>query len=211
MTRLWQFSEYWLRQLMQLINAVPAIFWLCMAVDFGGFVIGTIFWYGPQLAAAPWWAWLFIPDCPLAALYGMIAFIRLRQGHAPDWLAALASLACIKYGICTVIFWGTKWAATGEYLLLEIGLVIVHLAMAGQGLLLWPALVNVAKSIRLGAIAWLALSIYVDYGFDHYPALAYPITPTQAGTWATVITLALAVAMVVLTYRPLSATTARTA
>jgi uncharacterized membrane protein YpjA len=211
MTRLWQFSEYWLRQLMQLINAIPAIFWLCMAVDFGGFLIGAIIWYGPQLAAAPWWAWLFIPDCPLAALYGMITFIRLRQGHAPDWLTALASLACIKYGFWTVIFWGTKWAATGEYLPLEIGLVIVHLAMAGQGLLLWPALMNVAKSVRFGAIAWLALSVYVDYGFGHYPALAYPITPDQAGMWAAGLTIVLAVAMALLSYRPLTATTARTA
>jgi uncharacterized membrane protein YpjA len=211
MTRLWQFSEYWLRQLMQLVNAVPAVFWLCMAIDLGGFLIGVIIWYGAQLAAAPWWAWLFIPDCPLAALYGMFAFIRLRQGRAPDWLTALASLTCIKYGIWTVIFWGTKWAATGEYLPLEIGLVIVHLALAGQGLLLLPSLLNVAKSIRFGAIAWLALSIYVDYGFDHYPALAYPITPTQAGTWATVITIGLAITMALLSYRPLSATTARTA
>lgn len=211
MTRIWQLSEHLLRQLMQLINAVPAIFWLCMAVDFGGFLIGAIIWYGPQLMAAPWWAWLFIPDCPLAAFYGMIAFIRLRQGHASDWLTALASLSCIKYGIWTVFFWGTKWAATGEYLPLEIGLVIVHVAMAGQGLLLWPALVSVGKSIRFGVIAWLTLSIYVDYGFGHHPALTNPITPDQAGIWAAGITLALAVAMGLLSYRPLPATTARTA
>jgi hypothetical protein len=77
--------------------------------------------------------------------------------------------------------------------------------------LLWPALMNVTKSIRFGAIAWLGLSIYVDYGFGHYPALAYPITPDQAGTWATGLTIALAIAMAVLSYRPLAATTARTA
>ncbi|MBM4413504.1 MAG: DUF1405 domain-containing protein, partial [Chloroflexi bacterium] len=94
---------------------------------------------------------------------------------------------------------------------LEIGLVIVHLAMAGQGLVLWPALITVAKSIRFGAIAWLGLSIYVDYNFGHHPALTFPITPAQAGMWATVITAALAVAMALLHYRPLSATTARTA
>lgn len=211
MTRLWQFSEHWLRQLMHLINLVPVIFWVCMIADFIGFVVGAIVWYGPQLAAAPWWTWLFIPDCPLAAFYGMIAFIRLRQGRSADWFTALASVSCIKYGIWTVLFWGTKWAATGEYLPLEIGLVVVHLAMAGQGLLLWPALLNVAKSIRFGAIAWLALSIYVDYGLGHHPALTYPITPTQAGTWAFVVTVGLAIAMGMLTYRPLTATTARTA
>jgi uncharacterized membrane protein YpjA len=75
---------------------------------------------GPQLQRAPFWAWPFIPDCPLAALLGIVAYLRLRYGYAPDWFTALASASCIKYGIWTVLFWSTKWAATGEYLPIEI-------------------------------------------------------------------------------------------
>lgn len=202
-----QWSEWFLRRLMALINAVPAIFWLCMIADALGFVVGAIIWYGPQLAQAPWWAWAFIPDCPLAALLGMIAFIRLRQGVAPDWFTALASVSCIKYGIWTVLFWGTKWAATGEYLPIEIGLVVVHLAMAGQGLLLWPALLEVAVPVRMLAVAWLALSVLVDYGFGHHPALVFPITATQAGSWAAVLTVLLGIAMWMLHYRAMPVST----
>jgi uncharacterized membrane protein YpjA len=210
MSDVWQWSEWFLRKLMGIINAVPVIFWVCMLADLLGFVVGAIVWYGPQLQQAPWWAWLFIPDCPLAALLGMLAFIRLRQGVAPDWLTAIASLSCIKYGIWTVLFWGTKWAATGEVLPIEVGLVVVHLAMAGQGLLLWPALLEVALPIRMAAVAWLALSVVVDYVFGHHPALVPSVTAMQAGTWAAVLTVLLGVAMWLLHYRPmLASATAR--
>jgi uncharacterized membrane protein YpjA len=187
---------------MALINEVPVVFWACMLADVAGFLIGTVIWYGPQLLRAPWWAWPFIPDCPLAALFGMIAFIRLRQGAAPDWLTALASLSCIKYGIWTILFWGTKWLATGEVLPVEIALVVVHLAMAGQGLLLWPALLEVPLSMRFVAIAWLALAVFVDYTFGHHPMLAVGVSPMLAGSWAAGLTLLLALAMWLLQVRP---------
>jgi uncharacterized membrane protein YpjA len=178
------------------------IFWACVFFDVLGFVVGTVIWYGPQLQRAPWWAWLFIPDCPLAALLAIVAYLRLRYGYAPDWFTALASVSCIKYGIWTVIFWGTKWATTGEYLPIEIGLVLVHLALMFQGVLLWPALTAVPVPMRLMAVAWLALSVYVDYGYGFHPALDPSITPMQAGSWAAGLTVLLGIAMALLVYRP---------
>ena len=210
MTAVIVFADSALRRIFGWILAVPVIFWAVMFIDFLGFSIGTVVWYGPQLLNAPWWAWPFIPDCPLAALYGMLTFYRIRTLKKPDWLTAIAALSCIKYGIWTVMFWGTKWAATGEYLPIEIGLVVVHLAMAGQGVLLLPTLTSVSIGIRMASIGWLALSILVDYGYGHHPALAFPIVPMQAGTWAAVLTTLLAVLMLVV-YTPnrLSAATAR--
>lgn len=104
MSQFWQLSEDILRRLYGIITGIPLIFWACVFFDVLGFVVGTAIWYGPQLQRAPWWAWLFIPDCPLAALLGIIAYLRLRYGYAPDWFTALASVSCIKYGIWTVIF-----------------------------------------------------------------------------------------------------------
>jgi uncharacterized membrane protein YpjA len=210
MTAVVVFVDSALRRLFGWILAVPVIFWAVMCIDFLGFSIGTVGWYGVQLLNAPWWAWPFIPDCPLAALYGMLVFYRIRSGKTPDWLTVLAALSCIKYGIWTVIFWGTKWAATGEYLPIEVGLVIVHLAMAGQGVLLLPYLKKLSISTRMAAVAWLGLSVVVDYGYGHHPALAFPITPVQAGTWAAVLTALLALLMLIV-YTPytLSAAKAR--
>jgi uncharacterized membrane protein YpjA len=202
MSQFWQFSEDILRRLYGIITGVPLIFWACVFFDVLGFVVGTVIWYGPQLQRAPWWAWLFIPDCPLAALLAIVAYLRLRYGYAPDWFTALASVSCIKYGIWTVIFWGTKWAATGEYLPIEIGLVLVHLALMFQGVLLWPALTAVPVPMRLMAVAWLALSVYVDYGYGFHPALDPLITPMQAGSWAAGLTVLLGIAMALLVYRP---------
>lgn len=202
MSQFWQFSEDILRRLFSIITGIPLIFWTCVFFDVLGFVIGTAIWYGPQLQRAPFWAWLFIPDCPLAALLAIIAYLRLRYGYAPDWFTALASVSCIKYGIWTVIFWGTKWATTGEYLPIEIGLVVVHLALMFQGVLLWPALMTVPVPMRLMAVAWLALSVYVDYGHGFHPALDPSITPMQAGSWAAGLTVLLGIAMALLVYRP---------
>jgi uncharacterized membrane protein YpjA len=210
MTAGFLFVDTALRRLFGWILAVPVIFWAVMVIDSLGFLIGTVVWYGPQLLNAPWWAWLFIPDCPLAALYGMIAYYQLRGHKKPDWLVPLAAVSCIKYGIWTVLFWGTKWAATGEYLPLEIGLVLVHLALASQGILLLPAFKQIRLGTRMLAIGWLAVSVVVDYGYGHHPALVAPVTPAQAGLWAAVLTTILAVLVVVL-YPPvrLSAATAQ--
>lgn len=207
MTQFWSFGDDVLRRIMDFIMGVPMIFWACMIGDLLGFVVGGVIWYGPQLMRAPWWAWPFIPDCPLAALLGMIAYLRLRANQPADWFTALASVSCIKYGIWTVLFWTTKWLATGEYLPLEIGLVIVHLGLMAQGLLLWPALMQVAVPIRLIGVAWLALSVIVDYGWKHHPGLVYPVTPLQAGTWAAVLTVLLGIAMTLLRYTPATLTT----
>ena len=204
------FVDTTLRRMFGWILAVPLIFWAVMLIDFLGFSIGTVIWYGPQLLNAPWWAWAFIPDCPLAALYGMIAYYQFRSQKKPDWLAPLAAVSCIKYGIWTVLFWGTKWAATGEYLPIEIGLVVVHLALAGQGILLLPTFTQIRLRTRLLAIGWLVASVVVDYGYGHHPALVAPVTPMQAGTWAAVLTTLLAVLVAVVYPRvPLSEATAR--
>lgn len=203
------FVDGMLRWLFRALNAVPVLFWAAMFFDLLGFVVGGVIWYGPQLLAAPWWAWPFIPDCPLAALYGMIAFIRIRMGKKADWFTAVAALSAIKYGIWTVLFWGTKWAATGEYLPLEIGLVITHLALMGQGMLLFPWLQPLRTRVRMLAVGWLALSVLVDYGYGHHPGLVPPITPALAGSWAAVLTVVLGVAVALCYRRPVSAATAR--
>lgn len=210
MSAVFVFIDSALRRILGWIFAVPVIFWAVMFIDFLGFSIGTVVWYGPQLLNAPWWAWLFIPDCPLAALYAMVTFYRIRTLKKPDWLTTIAALTCIKYGFWTVLFWGTKWGATGEYLPLEVGLVIVHLAMAGQGILLLPSLATVSYRIRMAVIGWLALSVVADYGFGHHPALAFPITPLQAGIWAALLTTLLALLMLLI-YPPnrISVATAR--
>jgi uncharacterized membrane protein YpjA len=211
MNALVTFCDGMLRWVFRQLNAVPALFWLAMGADLLGFVVGGVIWYGPQLAAAPLWAWLFIPDCPLAALYGMIAFIRLRQGKPGDWFTTLAAVSSLKYGVWTVLFWGTKWAATGDYQPLEIGLVVTHIALAGQGAMLLPWLTPVRTRVRMLVVGWLALSVVVDYGFGHHPGLVAPITPALAGSWAAVLTVLLA-AVLLLVYRPTTgATTARPA
>lgn len=183
----------------------PLTFWACMAANLVGVVWGGWFWYGPQLAAAPAWAWLFIPDCPAAALYATIAFVSLRYGRAQGWFTAFAAFACVKYGLWTIAFWLRHWSEAGfvpGYWPLEVMLFVAHVGLTCEGVLLASRIGPLGLPARLAVVGWFALSIAVDYGLGHHPPLTYAV-PTAFALWVAVaLTGAIGAALLLAAPRP---------
>ncbi len=179
----------------------PLLFWACMFANAVGVVWGGWIWYGPQLAAAPAWAWLFIPDCPLAAFWASLALIGLYYGRQWSWFNAFAAFACLKYGLWTVGFWLRHWSQVGfvdGFWPLELMLFVTHLGLTCEGLLLALRIGPLSLPARLTVISWYLLSIFVDYGLGHHPPLT-PAVPLSFVFWlATLLTTAIGVALLLL-------------
>ncbi len=187
-----------MRHLRQLIDGVygivtgyPLIFWSCMALNMVGVVWGGIVWYGPMLAAAPAWAWIFIPDCPAAALYATIAFILIRYGRAVPWFTAFAAFACIKYGLWTLAFWSRHWIGAGVIEPLELMLFVSHIGLTCEGILLATRIGSLGLTGRAAVASFFSLSIAVDYGLGFHPPLTWVVTPVFALWTAVILTSAL--------------------
>jgi uncharacterized membrane protein YpjA len=184
----------------------PLLFWGAMAANMVGVVWGGWIWYGPQLAAAPLWAWPFIPDCPAAALYATVALVGLRFGRRWGWFTAFAAFACIKYGLWTVAFWLRHWSEVGfvpGFWPLELMLFVAHIGLTCEGILLATRIGPLGMPARLAVIGWYALSIFVDYGLGHHPPLTYAVPLSYALWVAVALTAALGTALLLPATQPL--------
>lgn len=182
----------------------PLVFWACMAANAVGVVWGGWVWYGPQLAAAPPWAWLFIPDCPEAALWATIAFLGLHYGRRWGWFNGFAAFACVKYGLWTLAFWARHWSAVGivpEAFPMEAMLFVAHIGLTCEGLLLATRIGPLNLPVRAAIIGWYALSIVVDYGFDFHPPLGYAVPETYVLAVAVALTALCGAALLLLPWR----------
>jgi uncharacterized membrane protein YpjA len=189
---------------LRFILRYPLIFWACMAANVVGVVWGGWIWYGPQLAAAPLWAWLFIPDCPAAALYATLALLGLYYGRNWGWFNAFSAFACIKYGLWTLAFWLRHWAAVGfvdGYWPMELMLFVAHIGLTCEGLLLATRIGRLGLPVRLAVLGWFVLSIFVDYGLGHHPPLTYAVPVGYVLTVAVVLTMVLGLALLLLPQR----------
>ncbi len=184
--------------LLKLILNHPLIFWACMLANAVGVVWGGWIWYGPQLAAAPAWAWLFIPDCPEAALWASLAFLGLYYRRRWGWFNAFAAFACIKYGLWTLAFWLRHWSQAGfveGYWPIELMLFVSHIGLTCEGLLLASRIGPLGLPARLSIIGWYALSICIDYGLGHHPPLTDAV-PVAYVLWVAItLTTVLSVAL----------------
>ncbi len=159
--------------------------WIIFAGCVFAFVFGTWGWYGTFFAAvnAPWWSVPFIPDCPLAAgLFG-VAVLLMHYRRGSNLLNHIASIACVKYGTWTMLFWVLYWSAGGAFELSSLfsGPVMftTHLGLTVMGLWLMRHTTPHLPQALL-ATMWFALSDVVDYapiapqrpgGYGYYPPL----------------------------------------
>ncbi len=91
------------------------LFWFIVIANLGGFVYGTFFYYPIQLLSTNPLLWIFVPDCPLAALLIGLAFLSRcgslnlsflhpfsKRGTDLSWFWFLAFVMAMKYGFWTV-------------------------------------------------------------------------------------------------------------
>ncbi len=91
------------------------LFWFIVLANLGGFVYGTFFFYSAQFLSTNPLLWLFVPDCPFAALLIGLAFLSRcgslnlsllhpfsRRRTDLSWFWFLAFVMAMKYGFWTV-------------------------------------------------------------------------------------------------------------
>lgn len=146
------------------LYANPVIEWGLVLVNLLGFLIGTIYWYGPQMAMVSPLLWPWLVDSPLSVLGFALGLPLVRRGQGP-WRTLLATWALfsnVKYGLWTVVFWLLWWQESGRLTLESVTMSITHGAMVAMGLSLllyfrprlWQILV---------VASWFALNDWLDY------------------------------------------------
>ena len=129
-----------------------------------GAIAGMIYWYGNQLAAAPWTLWIFIPDSP-ASTFWVLPALALILWRRPGWpfLNAFAAFGVIKYGLWTVLFWLIYWVNGGPAHMESIAMTFTQLVMALEGIVLL-GFTRMSRWLVFGLGGWFLLNDLIDYG-----------------------------------------------
>lgn len=190
---------YWIRRL----YAVPLIEWGLVVINFLGFLIGTIYWYGPQMAIVSPLLWPWLVDSPLSVLGFALALplIRREQTPANEWLATWALFSNVKYGLWTVAFWLLWWRGPGSYTLESVTMTFTHAAMVvmGASLLLFyrPRLWQVVT-----VAAWFIFNDYLDYWLGIAPTVPPGVSLELLKVEQVVVTALLVLSLLALALRP---------
>jgi uncharacterized membrane protein YpjA len=151
------------------VIASPVV-WLVVAANLGGSIAGYIFWYGDSILAAPWYYWVFVPDCPLAATLMGIALIGFHFRRRWDLLGLLATSTCIKYGLWTVVYWAANYSAGGHYDFESVTMSVTHFIMIIEGLMLTTFLRFRLLPVAIASLFLIANDL-VDYVAGYHPGL----------------------------------------
>ena len=145
--------------------SIPVVEWGLVVINLFGFVIGAIYWYGPQLRQVPPLLWPWLVDSPLSVLGFAVALPWIRR-RPHDWWARLVAtwsvMSNVKYGLWTVLFWLLWWRGPGYFTLESVSMTFTHSVMVLMGLsLLLFYRPSVAHVVLAGA--WFAFNDYLDY------------------------------------------------
>lgn len=136
------------------------------------------YYYAPQFAAtrtAPW-LWPFVPDSPLAVLWGFLALAAYWMGRRPGILDALAFVGNVQVGLWTVYVLLAYAESFGTYTLnLNTILLAAHAGMAALALIFVHGLRQERapnprrfRFALAGALAYYAVNDALDYGGPTY-------------------------------------------
>jgi uncharacterized membrane protein YpjA len=191
-----------LARLIRTLYDIPVIEWGLVAINLLGFVIGTLYWYGPQMAVISPALWPWLVDSPLSVLGFALALplIRRRQTPLTEWLATWAVVSNIKYGLWTVVFWLLWWWGPGSFTIESVTMTFTHAAMMvmGASLLLYyrPKVWQV-----ITVTAWFALNDYLDYWAGIAPTVPPGVSLETLKIEQVIVTAILAIGLLALAIR----------
>ncbi|MBI5158806.1 DUF1405 domain-containing protein [Candidatus Micrarchaeota archaeon] len=128
---------------------------------------GFFFFYLEQLMATPVYLWLFVPDCPLYALWMGVSLLLLARGARGGWLDAfnfVGAAGALKYGFWTVavllMYAQHYYPANGPFVYFmllfgHVGLFLEAFLLVGK--------VKVKAWHVAAAVAWLGANELSDY------------------------------------------------
>ena len=146
------------------------VVWVVALADLGGSLAGYSYWYGSTILSAPWYYWVFVPDCPLAAMLMGAALLAYHFRRRWDVLGVLAAAMCIKYGLWTVVSWTIEFSRGGPLTLEGVTMTAAHAALLVQGLMLLPFLRYRLVSVLIASL-FLVGNDLADYVAGQYPRL----------------------------------------
>ncbi|MBU2602759.1 MAG: DUF1405 domain-containing protein [Actinobacteria bacterium] len=161
------------RRLSHRVVSTSWIVWTLVAINLLSAVSGYIYWYGPDILAAPLYLWPFVPDSPLSATLWAFALLAFHYGRRWEFLGLLAVTGCVKYGLWTDWVWFTNALSGGRYSIEAVVLSANHFGMVLEGLLLVPLLRPRLHHALLVAV-WYGINDLVDYGFGSHPRVPNP-------------------------------------
>lgn len=171
----------------------PAVAWPLISFNVFAAIIGGVYWYGSDLLRTPWWALIFVPDCPLFTLFFAIALAGIVLGRNWNLFNVLTAVGMVKYGIWTVTVWALFWSAGYMPTPESIIMTLAHIGMILEGVVLAGFVVNVRWRHVLAVGVWFSLSDYVDYGLGFRPRMA-PGVSESVMMWEMILATAVATA-----------------
>jgi uncharacterized membrane protein YpjA len=175
------------------------VVWLIVVADLGGALAGYIYWYGDSILATPWYFWLFVPDCPLAATFMGIALLAFHYGRRWDFLGLLATGTCVKYGLWTVVFWAANKNAGGLYHFEAVTMSATHLIMIIEGLLLTTFLRFRLLPVAAASLFLIAGDL-VDYASSYHPRLGKLVSLGFMGRFSVIMTAIIVASWIVMVW-----------
>jgi len=165
-----------LRSFFRAVALDRRLWWVLLGVNFFGSIYG-FYWYWPQLQVTPAWQWLLVPDSPGSTFLLFIWLAFMLSGvdwrrPAMQWLAAIAFVSNMKYGL---------WTAT---VLPEAGIKFgwefqfVHLSLSHAGMwlqaMIFARFYKPALVPALGALLFMWFQDLIDYkALMTHPTLPY--------------------------------------
>jgi uncharacterized membrane protein YpjA len=146
------------------------IVWVVALADLGGSVAGYTYWYGSTILASPWYYWIFVPDCPIAASLLGAALLAYHRGRSWHLLGILAAGAGIKYGLWTVVSWTVQFSRGGPASLEGVAMTVTHFLLLVQGVLLCWFLRYRLVPVAVASLYFVANDL-ADYVAGQYPRL----------------------------------------
>lgn len=176
------------------------VVWVVALADLGGAIAGYSYWYGSTILESPWYYWIFVPDCPLAATLMGVALLAYHFGRRWDLLGVVAAAVSIKYGLWTVVSWVTEFSRGGPLSLEGTSMALAHFVLLAQGLLLLGLLSYRLLSV-VSASLFLVGNDLADYVADQYPRLPERVDVGPMMILAVVTTAVIIVFLVSMTWR----------
>lgn len=131
-------------------------------------LVGIIYYYD-QLAATPLLLLIFVPDCPLYMLLGLLVMTKVVKSDA---FSFLVSVGMVMYSLWTLFVFALFPAAyfSPQRLIITLIFIAGHLGMFLGGLAILPKK-KVAIPVVLITMGWFLLNDVSDYFWGTRPYL----------------------------------------